>query len=383
MYNAPVYVVFPPSPRAIDIRRDFFMAKSCKRALTFLLTLVLVFGAAPLAALTGSSPSSPFALEARAYSEVSGGFTINGVTVYRNSAPWPGPGKCFIYAQNLYRRIWGCGHDGSFCGNFETDYNMLVNLSDAERRITTENARKLISNAPLGSVVRINSIPSTTSGFNSDMSSYDGMYGHSFILVAKDSGGFTALESWDSGTHCHYYTYSDFSNGWMGSRYRYFKYIKSPKAPTLGQNINYKIVNKAVSGVGESDAAVAFAVSPDGYVADWGFYISPIKQNVAGQARECKKTVSRSGQTCNIASYMETVKAGTQYYYRIWAVVNGRTFTGPVAEFTTLPDLAAPITGKESAAAFNPLIGNSQSSALALVNSTVCSPAECIMPLEQ
>lgn len=359
------------------------MTKYCKRALTLLLTLVLVFGAAPLAALTGSSPAAPFALEAKAYSEASGEFTINGVTVSRGSASWPGPGKCFIYAENLYRQIWGCGHDGSFSGNFDTDYNMLVNLSDEQRRITTSNARKLISGAALGSVVRINSIPSSSSGFNSDNASYNGMYGHSFILVAKDSNGFTALESWDSGTHCHYYTFSDFSNGWMGSRYKYFKYIKSPKAATLGQSINYKISNKAVSGIGETDATVAFSVNPDGWVGDWGFYISPIKQNVADASRECKKTVSRSKQSCDIAEYMDTVKAGTQYYYRIWAVINGKTFKGPVGVFTTLPDLAAPITGKEPAGAFNPFIGNSQASALALVNSTACSPDECIMPLEQ
>jgi len=359
------------------------MTKYCKRALTLILALVLVFGAAPLAALTDFSPDALFSLNAKAYSETSGGFTINGVTISRNSAPWPGPGKCFVYAENLYRQIWGCGHDGSFTGNFETDYNMLVNLSDAERRTTASNAEKLISAAPLGSVVRINSIPSSSSGFNSDNASYNGMYGHSFILVAKDSNGFTALESWDSGTHCHYYTFSDFSNGWMGSRYKYFKYIKSPKVPTLGRNINYKIVNKAVSGIGETDATVAFSVNPDGWVGEWGFYISPIKQNVADASRDCKKTVSRSKQSCDIAEYMDTVKDGTQYYYRIWAVINGKTVKGPVSVFTTLLDLAAPITGKEPPAAFNPLIGNSQISALALISSTVCSPDECIMPLEQ
>ena len=314
-----------------------------KRSVSLLIAFLLTFSA-----LAGSGFLSSFELKTNAFTTLSSNpsYTINGVTVKKSDVSWPGPGKCYIYAMHMYYKIWGVNHDSSFTGTYSTNYNMLLNLKDKERETTAANTEKFIKNAQPGAVIRITNAPSSW-GDGDDGLYSDGTYGHSLVLADRDANGFTVFESWSSGTYTHYYTYSAFA---VECKYKYFKYIKWPQAVTYGGNIDYTIKNHAVKSITRTSAVLSFSLDPDIIPSSWGFYVSQTKNDIANSLLLCKKTVTNTDTfSCDLSEYLGSLNAGRTYYYKIWAVVAGKTITGPIDSFSTVAsklDTAVPALSK-------------------------------------
>ena len=154
-----------------------------------------------------------------------GSYTINGVTVkYTDFSS--SPDECWVYANNIYKKIWGT----NFTYAFSSNDNMLRNLSDGELTLTVNHLKSYVSNASLGSCLRI---------CNSEYLHGSDGWGHSQIIVQKDANGFAVLEGGLSASpYCRekYYTWSEYCNtGWLGGTYQYIKYIKWPGAPAYSQ----------------------------------------------------------------------------------------------------------------------------------------------------
>ena len=174
----------------------------------------------------------------------SNAYVINGVTIrwddYSSS-----PDDCWNYANNVYTKIWG----QSFSSVFDDNSNSLRDLSDSQLTLTAEHLKEYVSNAALGSCLRI---------CNSDcLHSYDS-WGHSQIIVQKDSNGFTVFEGGlTASPHCRekYYSWNEYVNtGWLGGTYSYIKYIKWPSAPAYnsgGTTPSLEPEKPVITGMGE------------------------------------------------------------------------------------------------------------------------------------
>lgn len=177
-----------------------------KRVMSYFLTICIV-----CTMLTGIVPVA----------NASNAYVINGVTVHWDDFT-SSPNDCWTYANNVYKKIWG----QNFSSVFNDNNNSLRNLSDSELTLTAAHLKDYVSNAALGSCLRI---------CNSEyLHGYDN-WGHSQIIVQKDSAGFTVFEGGlTASPHCRekYYTWSEYVNtGWLGGTYSYIKYIKWPGAP--------------------------------------------------------------------------------------------------------------------------------------------------------
>lgn len=160
-----------------------------------------------------------------------GSYTINGTTV-RYTDFSSSPNECWDYANKVYRKIW----KQSFSSLFNDNSNMLRNLGDNQLTLTPENLKKYVSNASLGSAIRIcNAV-----NLHSHDGYISGQPGHVQIIVQKDANGFAVLEGGLSASpHCRekYYTWNEYcSTGWLGGTYRYIKYIKWPGAPAYSSS---------------------------------------------------------------------------------------------------------------------------------------------------
>ena len=148
-------------------------------------------------------------------------YKINGVSVHWNDFS-SSPSECWVYANNFYTKIWG----HMFNNIFGDSENSLRNLSDSELTLTQNHLKTYVTNAALGSVMRI---------CNASYLHGDDGWGHSQVIVQKDSNGFTVFEGGLSTyPYCRekYYTWSEYmSTSWLGGRYAYIKYIKWPGAP--------------------------------------------------------------------------------------------------------------------------------------------------------
>ena len=177
-----------------------------------------------------------------------GSYTINGVTV-RYTDFSSSPNECWVYANNIYKKIWGT----NFTYAFSSNDNMLRNLSDGELTLTVNHLKSYVSNASLGSCLRI---------CNSEYLHGSDGWGHSQIIVQKDTNGFAVLEGGLSASpYCRekYYTWSEYCNtGWLGGTYQYIKYIKWPGAPAYSQNTDpLSISNVRVSDVNSNSYKVS------------------------------------------------------------------------------------------------------------------------------
>ena len=143
-------------------------------------------------------------------------YYINGKTVHYDDFA-SSPDECWAYANNVYNKIWGQWFSNSF-GDVN---NSLRELSDSQLTLTSAHLKAYVSNAKLGSVIRI---------CNSEyLHGTDGR-GHSQIIVQKDNNGFTVFEGGLSASpYCRekYYTWSSYLNEYS---YAYIKYIKWPGA---------------------------------------------------------------------------------------------------------------------------------------------------------
>ncbi len=151
------------------------------------------------------------------------------VSVWANMVSDPGSGECWAYANSVYSNIWGKNFASDFTGTNSAGYNSLRDLATADRKMTAANAKKFISAAPLGAVIRITSCTESCSNFKHDGCKTHG-YGHNLIIVEKSSSGFTALHRGGS-RQCTQYTWSSFVSAW--SSHKYFKYIKYPGAMSI------------------------------------------------------------------------------------------------------------------------------------------------------
>ena len=173
-----------------------------KRLLSFVLAVLMFATLLPVTALAYTT------------------YYINGVAVRCDDFD-SSPNECWTYANNIYNKIWG----QQFNSLFDDSANSLRNLSDSELTLTAEHLRNYVSNAALGSALRICSSEYLHGG--------DG-WGHSQIIVQKDSNGFTVLQGGLSASpyrNERYYTWSEYLNSW---NYAYIKYIKWPGAPAYG-----------------------------------------------------------------------------------------------------------------------------------------------------
>ena len=143
-------------------------------------------------------------------------YYINGKTVHYDDFA-SSPDECWAYANNVYNKIWGQWFSNSF-GDVN---NSLRELSDSQLTLTSAHLKAYVSNAKLGSVIRI---------CNSEYLHGTDGWGHSQIIVQKDNNGFTVFEGGLSASpYCRekYYTWSSYLNEYS---YAYIKYIKWPGA---------------------------------------------------------------------------------------------------------------------------------------------------------
>ena len=172
--------------------------KQTKRILSMVLCLLMLIAVVPV-------------MEASAAS-----YTINGKTVSASDFD-SSPGECWMYAKNIYRKIWG----DIFTNEFSSSDNYLRNKTDEELTLTLAHLKQYVSEASLGSCLRI--CNNDYLHVNSDKK------GHSQIIVQKDSNGFTVLEgglSSEPYRREHYYTWSEYmSKDWL-TKYKYIKYSR-------------------------------------------------------------------------------------------------------------------------------------------------------------
>lgn len=177
-------------------------------------------------------------------------YVINGKLISHTDVAWPGEGECWKYVNALYKKIWGVNFNSNFAGDSSTGYNMLRNLSDSKLTLTEDHLKEYVTNAALGSTIRI---------CNSGTLHGNDSSGHSQLIVQKDINGFTIFESLSSGRYEKYFTWSQYcESGYLGGKYSYIKYIKWPSAPAYsGSNItptdvtnpdNYKYPDPQTTG---------------------------------------------------------------------------------------------------------------------------------------
>ena len=169
-----------------------------KRIVSILLAAVMLLTMLPVTAMAANA------------------YYINGKTVHYDDFA-SSPDECWAYANNVYNKIWGQWFSNSF-GDVN---NSLRELSDSQLTLTSAHLKAYVSNAKLGSVIRI---------CNSEYLHGTDGWGHSQIIVQKDNNGFTVFEGGLSASpYCRekYYTWSSYLNEYS---YAYIKYIKWPGA---------------------------------------------------------------------------------------------------------------------------------------------------------
>ena len=197
---------------------------------------------------------------ARNYTEMSNStaFTLNGVTIRAGDEGTKGAHNCWKWAQAIYKKVWGCNFDSTFVGTASKGHNLLRNLTDDERRLTPENLKYFITHSIPGATLRVQSCPSSCSGFNTDGCSKHQK--HSLIIAEIREDGLVTMDDQGS-VHTRYYTWQGFCDSW-GPKWVFVKYIKWPNAPALNSaqsvdgygvskvNETYRVRATATKGVG-------------------------------------------------------------------------------------------------------------------------------------
>lgn len=192
---------------------------------------------------------------AKNYTEMSNStaFTLNGVTIRAGDEGTKGSHNCWKWAQAIYKKVWGCNFDSTFEGTAAKGHNLLRNLTDDERRLTPENLKYFITHSIPGATLRVQSCPSSCSGFDTDGCSKHEK--HSLIIAEIREDGLVTMDDQGS-VHTRYYTWEGFCNSW-GPKWVFVKYIKWPNAPAL--NSAQSVDGYGVSKVSETYRARASA----------------------------------------------------------------------------------------------------------------------------
>ena len=259
-----------------------------------------------------------------------GSYTINGVTV-RYTDFSSSPNECWVYANNIYKKIWGT----NFTYAFSSNDNMLRNLSDGELTLTVNHLKSYVSNASLGSCLRI---------CNSEYLHGSDGWGHSQIIVQKDMNGFAVLEGGLSASpYCRekYYTWSEYCNtGWLGGTYQYIKYIKWPGAPAYSQNTEpLSISNVRVSDVNSNSYKVSCNIA--GNVTKVLFPTWPSADD-SGNPIWHEGTISGNTASCVIRKSDHGNKTG-DYISHIYIYDAAGNSTSAAAPLVVMGDTQAPV----------------------------------------
>ena len=134
-----------------------------------------------------------------------------------------GAGMCWEFARHIYYAVW----QRFFYQNPGSDDDMLREYPGGEeRRISADNARLFITAAPIGSVIRLQSVsegPDSTEGNR-----------HSLILLDKTESGCTVYHDWSGYAAIDTFTWEEFEENFRTSiDFGYLKYIKYPGAKVL------------------------------------------------------------------------------------------------------------------------------------------------------
>lgn len=97
----------------------------------------------------------------------------------------------------------------------------------------------------------------------------------------------------------------------------------------------------AVSNLTEADAKISSRVTFSGKITltEGGFYLGTSESNMHKNAYPDKATIKSSfiDSSFLMSKYKEALKPGTKYYYKIYVIASGKTYTSPVGSFTTKP----------------------------------------------
>ena len=224
------------------------MKQKLKALIAFAAMLVMLVSVMPLQAAladTGSTQDDAIVGEQQyvgikdpVMHPLSNAYFINGVEVHYDDFTSE-ENECWTYANNVYNKIWG----QRFNNSFSDSSNCLRNLSDSELTLTRAHLIAYVSYAALGSCLRI---------CNAEYLHGSDGWGHSQIIVQKDSNGFTVFEGGlTASPHRRekYYTWSEYISSW--GQYAYIKYIKYPGAsPYQSTPTTYTVTYNANGGEG-------------------------------------------------------------------------------------------------------------------------------------
>lgn len=156
-------------------------------------------------------------------------WTINGVSLPLDESGYRvgdyiGGGKCWQFASHIYYKIW----NRVFYQDPGSDDDMLRHYPHGNaRRITAENAKLLISHAPVGAVIRLQTIESGPDSTKTQSR-------HSLILLDKTEDGCTLYHLWSGTATISTLTWAEFEQEYRTNiDFGYFKYIKYPGAEAL------------------------------------------------------------------------------------------------------------------------------------------------------
>lgn len=274
-----------------------------KKSILILCTVCLLLGSLP----------------ATAYAAGDNNYTINGVTVRWDDFT-SRPNNCQAYALKMYEKIWGV----DFTANFYAEDNFLRGLENEELTLTEEHLKEYVTNAALGSTIRVSSAKF--------LHRNDGNLGHSQIIVQVDEEGFTVLEGGlRDYPYCaeNYYTWSDFVNAhWLGGKYGYIKYIKWPGAPEYTENYGAEAPEVSIPVITKNESNDGFSIT---YTAtdDLGVEEAYIRVWAQGQSEEQGKTYQCDwdGETAS-ASVTCSFSGDVRNFYCKWYAVDANGNVG-------------------------------------------------------
>ena len=205
----------------------------------------------PLAPLTGVTYGDDRALLATTIPN-DRNFVMNGKEFNAAMYGTANSGNCWRWCQALYKDVWGVNFNEKFAGTASTGMNLLANLNDAQRTTTMEHVRAFIQQTVPGATIRVCGCSTSCPCFENDGLGC-GHKGHSMMVVAKDSDGFTIMDNISN--HTRYYTWQGFADSWKN--FTYIKYIKWPGAiPLPGTAVSTDGSIISVTGVSLSQSAL-------------------------------------------------------------------------------------------------------------------------------
>ena len=104
-----------------------------------------------------------------------------------------------------------------------------------------------------------------------------------------------------------------------------FPALKNTKTVNIQKKIDYKINTNVATEIKNKDALISGTISDGGKATKWGFYCGTDSGNMT---KYTVSTTSSSSSTISTkVSPYATLMHGTTYYYKMWAVVDGKEIT--------------------------------------------------------